>query len=116
MHLLRSKIAETIILPNFLHEYNHELKDEIIACSWEMLDIYYKGVRDQLITNSTIKRLCRKIDQCSYNLLQITPPYLHLQIWLWIGETIEKWIEFAVTDEQYEVAANLKKLMDSEYA
>ena len=55
------------------------------------------------------------MDRISADLLGITPPYLHLQGWIWIGETIEEWIQLAIFEEEFESAANLRKLLNSEY-
>jgi hypothetical protein len=112
---LKEGIARTILVPDFLHEWVDEYKDEVVSLTFQILDLYYRGVNKELLTNNQVKRLCRKIDRISADLLGITPPYLHLQGWIWIGETIEEWIQLAIFEEEFESAANLRKLLNSEY-
>jgi hypothetical protein len=112
---LKDGIAKTILVPHFLYEWNDQYKDELVNLTFQILDLYYRGVNSDLLTNVQVKRICRKIDRLSAESITISPSHIHLQCWLWIGEMIEEWIQLAIFEEEFEVAANLRKLLNSEY-
>jgi hypothetical protein len=117
MELLKAQIASTIYQPDFLREFKApvEVKDMVYTLCFEILDLYYKGVRPNFLQNRSIKSLCYKIDNLSWDLGSLISPELMLQIWLWIGTTVETWIDFAFELEIYEVVSNLKKILHAEY-
>jgi hypothetical protein len=118
MDELKGKIAETIYVPDYLRKWkcDNEIKDLATTILFEMLDCYFNGVQFGFISNRRVKSLCYKIDKLSYDFSQVSDPDIYLQNWLFIGTTVELWIEFAVDLEEFEVAANLRKLLNSEYA
>ena len=118
MEELKSRISHTIYVPDYLRKWNadNEIKDLATTILFEMLDCYFNGVQVGFISNRRVKSLCYKIDNLSYDFSRVSDPDIYLQNWLFIGTTVELWIEFAVDLEEFEVAANLRKLLNSEYA
>jgi hypothetical protein len=112
MEILKQEIASTILMPDFLYGFRSEHKDVIVEKTWRILDAYFKCVDVGILSDRKIRFLQRKVWHLSSEITDLTPPHLNLQIWLWIGETIEKWIDFAVVDEEFESAANLKKMLE----
>lgn len=115
MEALKQKISLTVQIPEFLDELKHPQRDEIVNGYYNILDIYFGGVYSGFLPNNTIRRWCRRIDTISNDLLEITPPQIHLNSWIWLGAVVELWIEYALQLEEYEVATNLRKLLNSEY-
>lgn len=117
MEQLKKEIADTVFLPTHLRDWKErqEIKDLAYHLVFEILNLYYLGVESSFLDNKKIKKTCRKIDDLNYELAEISTPQVNLQNWLWIGETIEMWIEFSLESEEYEVATNLRKLLNSEY-
>jgi len=118
MEELKRKIAETIYVPDYLRKWKSDvdIKDEVTTILFEILDCYFNGVVKEFISNRKVKILCFKIDTYSYDFSQLTDGEIYLQNWLFIGQTIELWIQFAIESEEFEVAANLRKLLNNEYA
>lgn len=115
MEALKEKISFTVQMPQFLDEFSHPNKEEIVNGYYNILDIYFGGVYSNFLPNNTIRRWCRRVDIISNELLEITPPVIHLNSWIWIGGVVELWIEYSLQAEEYEVATNLRKLLNSEY-
>lgn len=117
MEELKRLISDTVFVPQHLRDWTQAstIKDTSYHIVFEILNVYYMGVTSDLLDNKKVKRLCRKIDRYNHELSELSPPHINLQNWLWIGDTIEKWIDFAVMNEEFEVAANLRKLLNSEY-
>jgi len=118
MEELKKKIYKTIYMPDFLRAWkcDTESKDIATAITFEILACYYKAIQPQLMTMIRVRNLCKKIDDLSYDFSQISNSDIYLQNWLFIGQTVESWLEYAVEEEEYEVAANLRKLLNNEYA
>lgn len=118
MDELKFRIAETIFLPDYLINWNErqEVKDFIYSTVFEILNIYYSGVKSELLSERLVKRYCRRIDKLNDEAYEYMTPNINLQNWLWIGSTIESWIDFSLELEEYEAAANLRKLLNKEYA
>lgn len=115
---LKVKIADTVFLPQHLRDWPEdlEIKDCAYHIAFDILNLYYLGISTKFMTNRQIKKTCYGIDSLTYDLAQMSPPHINLLNWIWIGETIEKWIQFCVELEEYEAATNLRKLINSEYA
>jgi hypothetical protein len=114
---LKLQIGDTVFLPDFVREWNApgDTKDRLSHILFEILNFYYCGVTNYFLSNRKIKDTCYEIDELSFEITEITTPHINLQCWLFIGETVEKWIEFALNEEEYETASNLKKILNSEY-
>lgn len=117
MEELKSKIAATVFLPEHLREWqdHSDIKDYAYKLAFDILNYYYKAVDREFLDNTRVRRICRRIDTLNGELIDITPPHINLQNWLWIGQTIELWIEYSLEAEEYEIATNLRKLLNSEY-
>lgn len=118
---IRSEIAATLIMPDFLKDIESDREDDtigayIISIIYKILDFHYRGVTDEFLSDLQIKRICRRIDSLSRELSSFAPAELNLNSWLWIGDTVTKWIEISVGAEKYEAATNLRKILNSEYA
>jgi hypothetical protein len=114
--VFKEKVAETIKLPQFLQVPMFANKDEAIDLVWSILDYYFQGCQDTFLTDKDIETICDCIDDLSSLLSDIITSKLYLQCWLFIGKTINQWIEFALQEELYEVATNLRKILNKEYA
>jgi len=112
MELLKEEIAKTVQMPDFLYDFQSEQKEEIVDKTWAILNLYFKCVDVGILNDRKIGYLQRRVWRLSSEITDITPPHMNLQIWLWIGQTIESWIDFAVVDEEFESAANLKKMLE----
>jgi len=110
-------ISDTVFLPDFVRKWTspNDIKDRLSHIIFEILNYYYVGVCQDFLTNRQIKDVCYEIDELSFEITEISSPHINLQCWLFIGETVEQWIEFALLEEEYEVASNLKKILNSEY-
>lgn len=117
MDNLKREIANTILMPDFLKDWSGSESDKGWAYEiiYQILDLYYSAVKREVQTSAFVKRTCFRIDRSSYELQKLLTPNQYLQTWLWIGSIIEVWIDFAVELEEYEVASNLKKILNSEY-
>ncbi len=118
MQELKTKISHTIYIPDYLRKWkcDNSTKDLATSILFEILDCYFKGVTGNYLSNRNVKILCNKIDDLSYEFSQITDPDIYLQNWLFIGQTIELWTDLAISLEEFEVATNLRKLLNNEYA
>jgi len=114
---LKLLIGDTVFLPEFVREWTApvDLKDKVSNIIFEILNLYYVGVSKDLLSNKRIKTICYQIDELSFEISEISTPHINIQCWLFIGETVEKWIEFSILEEEYESASNLKKILNSEY-
>jgi hypothetical protein len=117
MEELKSKIANTVQLPQFLKDWNecYEIKEEVYEIVYDILNEYYSGVKERFLGNYKIKKTCLNIDALSIKLTRLTPSVINLKCWLWIGDTIERWMHFSIAEELYETTTNLRKLLNSEY-
>ena len=117
MKELKLLISDTVFLPEFIREWTApaDLKDKVSNINFERLNLYYVGVSKEFLTNEHIKEICYEIDELSFEITDISTPNINIQCWLFIGETVEKWIEFSLLEEEYESASNLKKILNSEY-
>lgn len=115
MQNLKTKIANSIQMPIFLIELRSEHRDEVIDIVYKILDSHYKGVTDEFLNASATNRLLYKIEWQTIRLKEIVTPETHLNCWMWIGDTVNKWIEYSLQEEAYEVATNLRKIINFEY-
>lgn len=113
--VFKEKVAETIKLPAFLKVPVFANKDEVIDMVWSILDFYFSGCKNEFLDDDDVYAICNCIDDMSELLGEITTSKLYLQCWLWIGETVNTWIDFAIQEELYEVATNLRKILNKEY-
>ena len=111
----KEKVAETVKLPNFLQTPTFANQKEAIDIIWSILDLYFTGCKNWFLTNDEVSATCDDIDDLSLVLADLIPSKMYLRCWLWIGETINKWISFAIEDELFEAATNLRKLLNQEY-
>ena len=116
MNDLRSEIAETIKMPLFLIDLQSEYRDEVIAICYKILDYHYKGVQEEFLTDRQINRILHRVEILSIRLKDITDGSINLLSWIWINEVITKWIDLSLKYEEYEVATNLRKIINFEYA
>ena len=118
MQRLNEKIADTIFIPKYLIDWNWPLKkkDKAYDLIFEILHLYSLGVTQEFITGRRVEFICLKIDRLAKELADVSEAEIYLQDWFFIGQTIEKWLVFAIEEEEFEVATNLRKLMHSEYA
>ena len=118
MQRLRDKIADTIFIPKYLKDWKWPLnkKDKAYDLIFEILDVYFTAVTPEFMTERRVKWTCLKIDRLAVELSEVSEAEIYLQDWFFIGQTIEKWLAFAIEEEEFEVAANLRKLMHQEYA
>jgi hypothetical protein len=110
MQQLQEEIAETISLPLqfFLHDFTSEYTDEI----WILLNIIYtSSVHSDLLSDRDVLKVQLEIDEQSQVIRSICKPAEFFMIWVWITKTIEKWISSAVKLDEFESAANLKKVL-----
>jgi hypothetical protein len=114
---LKAKINKTVSTPEFLRQWQGpvDIKTRLAEIVFEILTEYWSGVDTRVLDNREIKNICFEIDELTYEINEIATPQINLQCWLFIGQTIEDWIDFALADEEFETAANLKKILKSEY-
>lgn len=116
MDELKMRIAGTIEMPNFLYNVDGPDKDLIIATAFKLLDLHYKGVEAAFMTDEQIRRVLRRVDSYDLKLRAYASPRVCLKTWIWIGQTVGEWINDAIELEEFEVATNLRKIINSEYA
>lgn len=116
MNDLRKEIADTIKMPIFLIDLKSEHRDEIVGISYKILDYHYKGVQDEFLNDKELNRILRRVESLSIRLREITDGNINLLSWIWINDVVTKWINLAINYEQYEVATNLRKIINFEYA
>jgi hypothetical protein len=111
MSELRKDIATTIYLPKHL-----TLSTEVVDIVYNILNVIYTyGVDTDIIPDKLVKEACKDVNSFQDELIDIVSANLHLTIWLWIGETVETWIEMAIKLEEFETATNLKKILECQY-
>lgn len=116
MEALVRQISSTIYVPDFLKDFQHPHKNDIVEMTFEILNFYYtSSINPEFLHNRKIKRICKDIDMMSQILCDMAPSEIYLNSWLWIGDTVETWIKMAEQLEEFEVASNLKKVLNSEY-
>lgn len=114
MGTLNERIASTIEIPGFLKS-NKVNTDIVIDVTYAILDAYFNCVSNDLKSDMDLLKLGLIIDKLSSDLSELANPQTNLQCWLWIGEIVTKWIDIAVDEEEFETAANLRKLLNNEY-
>jgi hypothetical protein len=109
MQQLQEEIAETIFIPKSLTNLiTSECTDEI----WILLNIIYtSSVHSDLLSDREIFKVQLEIDEQSEVIRSICKPAEFFMIWIWITKTVEKWISSAVKLDEFESAANLKKVL-----
>lgn len=114
---LRSFAVKTIKQPNFLMDPNSPLsvKNLIWNRVHNILYEYTVGLSEILLSNSRIKQTCEEIQKLNDDMANSVSDEDMMYIWLFLGETVESWIEKAIELEEYETSANLKKLLENEY-
>jgi hypothetical protein len=115
MDRLKQQIADSIKMPYELYNLTSEFKDEIIATTYKILDLHFKGVIEQFLSDSQVNRVLSRIEFYSRRLRSLTDSQLFLQLWLWIGQTTEEWLKWSLEEEHYECATNLRKIINFEY-
>lgn len=112
---IRKEIAKTIDIPDFLKELRNLGQQEVVEIVYKILDLYYRGVEPTFLEEKQISRLCRRIDWLSHELQKACEPKIYFKCWIWLGDTVTKWIDISLAVENYEAATNLRKLLNSEY-
>lgn len=109
MQQLQEEIAETIFLPKSLTNLiTSECQDEI----WILLNIIYVSCVDvELLSDRKIVKVQLEVDDQSEVIRYLCKPAEFFMIWIWITKTVEKWISSAVKLDEFESAANLKKVL-----
>ena len=115
MDTLKSRIADSIKMPHHLYNLSSNFKDEIIAIAYKILDLHYRGVSEEFLSDSQINRVLSRIQFYSRKLKNICDTANYLQIWLWIGETTGNWLQWSIEEENFETATNLRKIINFEY-
>jgi|688.fasta_scaffold259121_4 hypothetical protein len=111
--LLRRDITESMVTPGFLKNPNLSLTLRNLSTA-SINQIYYyllDAIVTTPLTESDCIKISKDIEEVFDELNMILEPKDVLYIWLHIGDLSEKWIKLAVDREEYEVAANLKKVM-----
>jgi hypothetical protein len=118
MQRLKDKISHTIYIPQYLRQWDIDVdtRELVTNLIFDILDHFFRGVVPQFLHGRTIAAVCKKIDHLTYELSQLCDSQIYLQTWLFLGETIESWMQFAVEEEEFEVATNLRKILNMEYA
>jgi hypothetical protein len=109
MQQLQEEIAETIFLPKSLTNLiTSECQDEI----WILLNIIYTAsVDSDLLSDRNVLKVQLEIDEQSEVIRYLCNPAEFFMIWVWTTKTVEKWISSAVKLDEFESAANLKKVL-----
>ncbi len=107
---IKQKIALTLEFPDFLRE-----AEDSAEVAYKILDLYYKGVGEDFLSDIQTIRLGRKLKRYYGELRSQSSPEIFLRTSLWIGETVTKWINISLSVENYESATNLRKLLYEEY-
>jgi len=114
---LRSFAVKTIKQPGFLLDPNSALSIKNLVWNrvHNILYEYMVGLTEILISNSRIKQTCEEVQKLNDDMANSISDNDMMYVWLWIGETVESWIEKAIDLEEFEAASNLKKLLENEY-
>jgi hypothetical protein len=114
---LRSFAVKTIKQPEFLIDPSSPLSVKNLVWNrvHNILYEYMVGITEILISNSRIKQTCEEIQKISDDMSNNISDNDMMYVWLFLGETVESWIEEAIELEEFECASNLKKLLENEY-
>lgn len=114
---LRRKIAKSIKQPKFLIDPSSTLSTKNLT--WNVVhNILYQfldGVQPVVLSKSRVKFTCNEICKLSDDLSDVLSDKDIVYTWLFMGETVEEWIEWAIELEEFECAANLKNILSNEY-
>lgn len=102
-------IINTIKRPDFI------IGDEIWLSVSGMVYLFLDGVVDYVLDNDSIASICIDIEKVSNNLKNFVYHKMVMYIWIWVSELVELWIELAVANEEYEMAANLQNIISQNY-
>jgi hypothetical protein len=114
---LRSFAVKSIKQPEFLMDPNSPISVKNLVWNrvHNILYEYTIGLSEILLTNSRIKQTCEEVQRINDDMANTISENDMMYIWLWLGETVESWIEKAIELEEYESSANLKRLLENEY-
>lgn len=114
---LRSFAVKTIKQPQFLMDPNSPLsvKNLIWNRVHNILYEYTIGLSEILLSNSRVRQTCEEVQRLNDDMANSVSDEDMMYIWLFLGETVESWIDKAIELEEYETSANLKKLLENDY-
>lgn len=116
--ILRKQIMDTIKRPDFLEKSNSSgisVNDIAWNNSYEILYRMLDCVRSCVLSQKAIDDILISIGESSYELDNILNGKQQLYTWIWIHGMIGAWLDMALELDQFETAANLKKIIDVIY-
>lgn len=105
----RRYIINTIRRPDFI------VNDEIWMSASSIVYLFLDGVADYIQHSDLIETICMDIERTSKNMRDFVHHKMVMYIWIWMSELVESWIEFSIEQEEYEIASNLKNILDQNY-
>ena len=106
---VRRYIINSIRRPDFI------INDEIWLSVSSLVYLFLDGVVDYIQHNDLIESICIDIERTSKKIKEFVYHKMVMYIWIWLSELVESWIEFAIENEEYEIAANLQNIISQNY-
>lgn len=112
---VRRFVVNSVKQPQFLLDPTSTLTTKSLAWNgvYNILYLMLDGCTCRLIRKHEIDAIEIEVDRINADLRALVDDKQMLMIWIWIGELVEGWIKFAIENEEYEIAANLKKILDA---
>lgn len=114
---LRKEILSEIKRPDFLSSIINSMTINDLAWNHCYL-ILFAGldcVSKKVLSDRQIDAIVSEIDECSNDLEQTVDSKTLLYCWVWLHGQMIAWFDRAVELEEYETAANLKKVITNIY-
>jgi len=105
---MRSK-SNLMINPSASKEHLNKQLQLIDQILYHFMD----GISNVKLTQRKLQYVCLKIENVADELSSISTDKDMTYTWLWIGETINDWIDEALLLEEFESVINLKKILEN---
>ena len=113
MNQLRKDCVSLIEQPSFIDNLDPVTARTTWSLTYNMVINFTEGLQRSVIPQWRCDLISKEIMDISEDLSKLIDETYLLMIWLFIGETIEWWIERAISLDCFESAENLKRILNS---
>jgi hypothetical protein len=113
MNILRKDCVSSIQQPNFIDNLDPILARTAWSLTYNMVINFTEGLQKSVIPQWRCELISKEIMDISDDLSKLVDDVSLLMIWLFVGETIEDWIDMAISLDCFESAENLKRILAS---